>query len=191
MKKKTIAIALTIALAFTLSIGALAGENDYIATGALEVIPVLGYLGPDSEIVVPEPVPEIYVELPVKIMFAGFEADAGIIRAPVFAITNLSAKNDVKVEIAQFEQRTDPIVDLDGKLYLKLVDTLGEDLMTDLFPGDYSVNHPFIESLPRFVEDSETQNNRFEFTLSGFWSGAFDAELQPAFDMVIKLSAIV
>lgn len=158
-----------------------------------EIIPVYGYIGKDTTIVDPEPenpeVPpetEIYVEVPVKVMFAAFESDAGSVSSPNYTITNLSTANDVKVEIENFAQRANPAVDLDGKLSLKLTDHAGADLVTSVFPADYSSTKLLAGNLPKKADGSDA--NKLGFAIGGIWSGAFDSELHPAFDMTLKFS---
>ena len=189
--KKMIAIILTLGMALCIPGSAFAAETS--AENKTETVPVLGYIGPDAYTIPTDPETpsefEIYVEIPVQIMFAAFECDAGDVTSPRFAITNLSEKNDVRVEVERFDKLDNPDIDLDGMLSLTLVDSDGEPLIADLFPSDYSVGKVLAESLAAYVEGSD--DNRLEFTVGGTWSGTFDDELHPAFDMTIKLSAVL
>ncbi|MDL2237501.1 hypothetical protein LJC56_06695 [Christensenellaceae bacterium OttesenSCG-928-K19] len=161
-----------------------------------EVIPVYGYIGQDTTIVDPDPekpeVPpetEIYIEVPVKVLFAAFESDAGAISSPDYTITNLSTANDVKVEVESFVQRATPAVDLNGNLSLKLVDSKGADIVGGLFPGAYESAKLLAENLPKKADGSDA--NRLGFAIGGTWNGGFASELHPAFDMTLKFSVAV
>ena len=192
MKKKPLAIIMAICMIATLSNVAFAvDEIAMMATeNTVETIPVYGYVGPDAYVVPPNPEEgelEIYVELPTHIMFAAFEGDNGTVTSPKFKITNLSELNDVKVEIEQFVQRPDPEIDLEDNLFLQLANNKGEWIIPDLFPADYSTEKLLTDNLSKYTVDSN--ENTFEFTIGGLWSGSFDTELQPVFDMTIKFSA--
>ena len=188
--KKTLTatlLALCVALVFTGT--AFAESESMTATSSEETIPVYGYLSEDTYVVEPEEptTGEIYVEVPTKVIFAAFESDGGQISSPKFAITNLSDKNYVTVEVAACSQQPNPEVDLDGKLALKLVAVGGSDLVSDLFPADYSAPKTLAERIPSYVEGSDS--NKIEFTVGGTWSGGFAENLQPAFEMTLKFSA--
>ena len=196
MKKKTMALLLILCLILSISNAAFAssGVEYESAANNVEVIPIYGYLGPDKSIIEPDPddpeTPpevEIYVEVPVRIMFAAFESGAGAVASPRFTITNLSEISDIKIEIENFEQRFDPEADLDGMLSLKFVNYRNEDLVTELFPANYPPAKLFTGKLPRYVEGSE--DNKLGFMVAGRWNGSFGKELQPIFDMTLKFSA--
>ena len=193
MKNKTKAfiLALCLLLSFPSAAFAETSTDNTIIAGSSEIISVHGYLGPDT-VAPPDPNErpplEIYVEVPVKILFAAFESDNGEITSPVFTITNLSATSDIKLEIENFEQRYDPAADLDGKLSLSLQSTDNESLVSDLFPASYSSQKLLSANLSRLEEGQDS--NRLDFTIGGNWSGPFDTELYPVFDMTIKISAV-
>ena len=164
-------------------------------TDGKEVIPVYGYIGEDTTIVDPDPenpeVPpetEIYMQVPVKIMFAAFESDAGAISSPQYTLTNLSTANDVMVEVNNFAQRSNPNVDLEGKLALNLTDYAGVSLVSGVFPATYPPAKLLKDVLPKKADG--VTDNQLEFKVGGTWSGAFNKELQPAFDMTLKFSVV-
>ena len=191
--KKTIALFLVLCMAVFVPNAALASNSFETTTtdNSSETLPVFGYIGSDTHTIPPDPeVPqelEIYVEVPVEIMFAAFESDEGAVTSPKYAITNLSEINAVRVEIESFEQRESPAIDLDGKLFLTLVDNNNEPLIAELFPSDYATGKVMTESLAAYVDDAD--DNKLEFMVGGFWSGSFDVGLQPVFDMTIRFSA--
>ena len=199
MKKRLTAIVVSLCMVVSVSNVVFAnGEDDSYKTitGEEETIPVYGYVGPDKSVIPPdtggegEPSPvEIYVEVPTKILFAAFESKEGEITSPKFTITNLSELNDIRVEIESFEQRNSDDVNLDGRLSLKLVDVSNEDVVPELFPSSYSPpGKLLLDSLSKSVEGFD--NNKFVFMVGGMWSGSFDEELQPVFDMVVKFSSV-
>jgi len=195
MKKKIFAIIMALCMTVSLSAAAFVEDEINIMTteNATEIIPVYGYVGPDSHIIPPNPEEpdtelEIYVELPTHIIFAAFENHMGTVTSPKFKITNLSSSNSVKVEIEQFEQRSTPAIDLDGGLLLELLNAEGQCIIPDLFPADYSEGKLLSDGLSKYIDEST--DNQLEFTIGGSWSGSFETELQPIFDMTIKFSAI-
>ena len=195
-KKFTIGIMLALLMMLAIPYTAFAEEaTGYkIVETEKETIPVHGYLGPDAHVTNPEPEDpepsedtEIYVEVPVKILFAAFESDGGIITSPKHTITNLSAISDVKVEIEQFVQRPNPDVDLGNNLSLKLLSASNEELVPDLFPSNYTSGKILTENLSKYIEGEDS--NKLEFMVGGTWNGSFSEELMPVFDMIIKFSA--
>ena len=190
MKNTAIAVFLTLCIILSISHAAFAEDetdNPIITTtNSLEIIPVHGYVGPTEDILTPET--EIYVEVPAKILFAAFESDDCTVTSPNFTIKNLSAANDIKVEIENFEQRMDLDIDLDGNLSLVLLNDNNEEIISDLFPSNYSTAKLLCANLPKYEEDSEL--NQLTFTLGGIWSGSFDTKLHPVFDITIKFSAV-
>ena len=160
-----------------------------------EVIPFYGYIGKDTQIVDPDPenpiIPpetEIYVEVPVKVMFAAFESDAGAVSSPDYTIANLSSVNDVKVEIADFVQTSAPGQGVEDNLSLKLTDNSGTSIVDGLFPGSYSSPKTLKAMLPKKTGDSG--DNVIGFKIGGTWTGGFDKEIQPSFDMTLKFSVL-
>ena len=161
-------------------------------TDGKEIIPVYGYIGKDTNIVDPDPgepgvapETEIYIEAPIKILFASFESDAGAITSPKYAITNLSTVNDVKVEVKSFLQREDG-VELSGRLALNLVDHDGGELLSGLFPADYTQPKLLKNVLPKRVEGST--DHVLPFAIGGRWNGAFAKELHPVFDLTLQFT---
>jgi len=190
-RSKILAVVMILCMVFYTSSSAFAAETDpenpnMTVTDSIEIIPVYGYLGTDTAVIDPE-VTEIYVEVPVKIMFAAFEGDDGMITSPIFTITNLSEISDVKVEIEQFVQRPDPAANLDGNLSLKLVSYTGDDIIANLFPSEYPPSKVLTDNLPKYVEGSD--GNKINFRVGGTWGGSLNGKLQPVFDMTIKFSA--
>ena len=195
MKKNLIAVALVLCVA-TIGFGAaLANEepepSDKTTESSSEIIPIHGYVGPFSEVVTPDPDPdrvtEIYVSVPVKIIFAAFDIDNGEISSPVYKITNLSKTTDLKIEIESFTQNNDEDAPLNGQMNLKLVNQENEDLVAELFPSDYTNKKLMTDMLPKNV-DSEN-HHIFNFMIGGRWDGDFDTKVSPIFDMTIKFSA--
>ena len=161
--------------------------NEKITTDTLETITIHGYVGPFAEVVIPDPV-EIYVEVPVKILFAAFDTDEGEVTSPNYKIINLSDTNDVKVEIEGFVQQDDPIAILDNQLSLKLLTPDNEDLVSELFPADYSSAKLVKDNLSKNIEGYN--DNIIEFMIGGTWSGSFETEIKPVFDMTVKFTGI-
>ena len=188
MKNKAIAFFLTLCMMLALQNAAFAdGEIiNIITTNNVETIPIYGYIGPDADII--DPTSEIYVEVPVKILFAAFESDVGEITSPQFTITNLSTTNNIKVEIESFEQRFDPAINLDGNLSLTLLNDNNEVVIHDLFPSTSPPEKLLCENLSAYEEESA--NHQLIFTIGGIWNGTFDNKLHPVFDITIKFSAI-
>ena len=190
-KKKVLAFMLAIFMAMSVFNLALSAEEpeptDKITTSETEVIPVYGYIGPLSPIIPTDPETEIYVEVPIKIMFAAFDTQEGAVSSPVFKITNLSEKTDIKVEIADFSQQIEPAINLNDSLSLKLVTPAKTDLVSELFPADYSTAKVMTDKLVKNTEDAG--DNVLSFTIDGTWSGSFNEEIQPVFDMTLKFSA--
>ena len=194
MKKKLLAVTLAFGMMLLVPHSALAEEanqnQSYLGTSAEEeVIPVHGYLGPDSHVVDPggdEEETEIYVEIPTKVVFAAFESDAGEVVSPRYTITNLSAISDLKIEIESFTQKNESNASLNGQLTLKILTHEGNTLLADLFPAEYPARKLLCERLPKAVDGS--QENKLGFMLGGNWSGNFKQEIQPIFDMVVKFS---
>ena len=191
MKTKIFAVACAAALALSIITPTVFAEETEpessvkTTTESVEVIPVHGYIGSDTSIETP-PDSEIYVEIPVKILFAAFEKDGGNVTSPKYTIKNLSEISDIKVEVENFEQVSDPAVDLDGKLSLKLVSLVNEDIVPGLFPADYPPAKLLTEKLPKYVEASA--DNKIDFLIGGEWQGEFDSKLYPVFDMTLKFS---
>ena len=190
MKKNTLATMLILCMLFALTGTALATET-MTSDKNTEVIPVLGYVGPDTVVIDPDdpdPTAEIYVEVPTQVIFAAFESGSGIVTSPKYAIKNLSTESDIRVEIESFTQQNAETVPLDGKLTLKLVTYTNTDLVTGLYPAAYPPAQTLADRLPKQVDESE--DNILGFMISGHWSGDFEAELQPNFDMTVKFSVI-
>jgi len=191
-KKYVVAVILALYIAFTAFNLAASAEDDSPPTykeitESSEIIPVHGYIGPSSTVIPTEPL-EIYVEVPVKILFAAFDTDEGIVTSPLYKITNLSDKNDIKVEIEDFTQIDAHDADLNDSLSLKLISPGNGDLVDELFPSDYSAPKLMTASLSKYIEEST--NNVLQFTIAGTWNGTFDREIQPIFDMTVKFSGV-
>lgn len=161
-------------------------------TEGRQVIPLYGYIGPDTIIVDPDPTDpevkpetEIYVELPVKILFAAFEGNNGAITSPDYTITNLSTANNVRVEIADFAQKGGS--DLGGQLQLDLVERSGGTLVSGVFPASYPPTKVFAENLSK---NNGGSDNVLEFGVGGSWSGDFVGERNPSFAMTLLFSVV-
>lgn len=165
--------------------------NESNGVDGKNVIPFYGYIGEDTNIVDPDPTdpevkPEtqIYVEVPVKVAFAAFKSDGGTITSPEYQISNLSTNNAVKVEVENFVQ-TDPS-DLEGKLSLNLLTLEGSDLLDGLFPASYPPAKVLKDTLAKKSEGST--DNTIDFKIGGNWSGGFNKQIEPAFDMTLKFT---
>jgi len=187
-KKSIWASVLVVCMMLSLFTAVLAEDTpeptDKTTTAGMEVIPVHGYVGAHTDVVPPSA--EIYVEVPVKILFAAFDSDDGAVTSPRFKITNLSSKTDIAVEIEDFEQRYDSDAILNDRLSLKLVTLDNEDLVSELFPSSYASAKLMTANLSKFVEGSG--GNVLDFMVGGTWSGGFDEEIKPMFDMTVKFS---
>ena len=149
------------------------------------LIPVAGYFGEDTV----EITPEIYVEVPTQLVFAAFEADAGVVSSPQYSIKNLSENTDVRVTLENFTQTNPAAAPLDGLLTLKLVTPDTEtDLLTDIFPQDEPQAMVLTERLPKLADGFA--DNELAFRIGGIWDGVFDKELQPSFTMTLQFTAI-
>ena len=187
MKKKITATLMALVALVSMQTAVFAAEPDYAETSAGEnVIPVLGYVSPDTHVVTPPGEGEIYVEVPVKILFAAFESGAGMVSSPKYTISNLSQVSDLKVEIGSFVQSNEGEVPLNGQLDLQLVSPGEGTLVADLFPDNYSSAKLLCERLPKMVDGQ--QGHQLELMVGGQWSGGFDVELQPAFEMTVLFS---
>ncbi|MDL2224827.1 hypothetical protein LJC20_01250 [Eubacteriales bacterium OttesenSCG-928-M02] len=160
-----------------------------------ETIPVYGYIGEDSEIIDPDPtdptIPpekEVYVEVPIKMLFAAFEGDGGAVTAPNYTITNLSTANDVKVSVKNFAQRNGLEVDLDGKLQLDITDETGSPRISGAFPADYTQPKVLAETLSKKTESGT--GHILPFSIGGTWSGAFTKDIRPVFDLTLEFTVI-
>ncbi|MDL2220798.1 hypothetical protein LJC55_03935 [Eubacteriales bacterium OttesenSCG-928-N14] len=178
--------------------GALAAQAEPTTTESggqgEEVIPVYGYIGEDGEIVDPDPTdptipPEkqLYVEVPVKVMFAAFESGNGAITSPDYSITNLSSVNDVKVELKDFSQRQTG-ANLDGLLTLDLTGKDGQQLLGGIFPADYSTAKTLAERLAK--KSNGSTDNVLQFAFGGNWSGTFGEDINPVFDMTLQFTVL-
>ena len=198
MNKKIFATILAVCVMVSLSSAALADDDNLLdtkeTTKSAEIIPVFGYVGPDAIITEPDPeLPgtpsaEIYVEVPVKIVFIAFESSNGIVASPKYTIKNLSTLNDLKVEIENFSQSNEAAEPLNGQLTLKLTSHEGADLVPDLFPSNYSTKKLLTDNLPKMVDDSDA--NHLGFVVNGNWSGSFDSTILPEFDLTVKFSVV-
>ena len=187
-KKLKVAVALALCMALLVPnfifASAAGGNTTTNGSDGNQIIPVQGYI--DSNEAVIDPTTEIYVEVPVEILFAAFESDAGAVTSPRYTITNLSEVSGVKVEILNFTQRDDPAASLNGQLSLKLVDYDGNDLATDMFPNDYQTAKLLTGHL---AAADGSGANKLGFTVGGTWDGSFAERLYPEFDMTLKFSA--
>ena len=188
MEVKRNAIAIIMALCMILSVPHVVYANtpEYDTTENIsEIIPIFGFVGLFESINPPDD-PEIYVEIPIEILFAAFNTDNGEVTSPRYTIKNLSTTDDVKVEIQNFEQRDIPYVQLDGKLSLDFVNYDKQTIVDGVFPANYSSPKTFKSNLSRFIDG--TEDSTIEFMIGGTWTGEFDTELQPVFDMTLKFS---
>ena len=191
MKSKITALVLLLCMVFSSNAVFAEDEttpeaNDKIINNSTEIIPVHGYVGPFEVVIPPDPEVEIYVEAPIKILFSAFDSDNGMVTSPKYVITNLSEKTDIKVEIESFAQQFDENASLDGQLSLKLVTHSNEDLVTELFPSDYTAAKLMSEKLNKNIDDG---SNSIGFMIGGSWLGDFEQEIKPIFDMTMKFSA--
>ena len=196
MKRKRFAIVLALCAALLVPQAVYAGEAvlppDYMETNAeVEVIPVNGYIGRDTETIIPDEDGQsavIYVELPVCVVFAAFESGGGLVSSPQYTITNLSEENDLRISLEGFAQTNAGTVPLNGGLRLDMLSHEGEALAAGVFPADYAEEKPLCERLPQKTEGSE--DNQFGFKLGGSWSGGFAADIQPSFEMTLRFSIV-
>jgi len=155
-----------------------------------EIVPVYGYIGAIESIEPQEPgqptQKEIYVEVPIKLLFAVFHEDAGAVSSPTYSITNLSEISDVKVEIENFVSRPDTDAALNGQLSLHITDEQGAMIQSNLFPAEYPPAKVLEERLLKKTEESS--ENAITFRIGGMWEGGFETELYPTFDMTFKFS---
>ena len=191
MTKKLIALFLSLCITASVTGSAFAAEanagQDYkITDSTTDVVPIYGYIGFDtSEIDPDDKETEIYVEVPVKLLFAAFEFDAGTVTSPKYTITNLSETSDIKVEIESFEQHDEAITPLGSKLSLKLLTPENEDI-AELLPASFPKT--LAASLSKYVEGDDS--NQLTFSVGGTWIGTFDVDLQPVFDLTLKFSGV-
>ena len=199
MKKKILATALALCMVLSIFTATAAAEepasadNSKISENSIEIIPVYGHIGSNADIISPDPddpdpLPEaeIYVEVPIRILFAAFDADEGAITSPKYTITNLSETTNIKVEIENFTQQNDTAAPLENQLSLTLVSHENTNLLPELFPADYQSAKLVSANLSKVVEDSDS--NILRFMIAGTWSGSFDKEIKPTFDMTVKFS---
>jgi len=201
MKKKLFAMALALCMVLSLFTATATAEepepasadNSKISESSIEIIPVYGHIGSNTDIISPDPddpdpLPEaeIYVEVPIRILFAAFDADEGAVTSPKYTITNLSETTNIKVEIENFTQQNDTEVQLENQLSLTLVSHEYTNLLPELFPADYQSAKLVSANLSKVVEDSDS--NILRFMIAGTWSGSFDKEIKPIFDMTVKFS---
>lgn len=187
-------VALIVPTTAALAAGFEPADPSYTTTNGAdgkEVIPVYGYIGQDTEIIDPDPeepeIPpetQVYVEVPVKVLFAAFESDKGAITSPDYTLTNLSTVNDIQVEIANFRQKD--AADLAGKLTLDITDHAGAELVAGVFPAEYSSAKLLKDKLSKKVDGST--DNQLGFKIGGVWSGTFNSELHPSFEMTLQFS---
>ena len=194
---KRAAVMLCLALLIALSIP----NTAYAADEALQyntlaesqgVIPVNGYIGKGAIIIDPEdpedPPVDIYVEVPVRMVFAAFESDVGKVTSPTYTITNLSEKVDVKVEVEGFEQSNSETTTLNKQLALKLLRKDNVVLVENLFPAEYAMPKLITDRLPKMLDGSE--NHKLEVNIGGWWSGSFVQEMKPSFNMTLRFTAV-
>jgi len=157
----------------------------HATSASSETIPVSGYIGANALAITPG---EIYVEVPVQLVFAAFESDAGIVTSPQYTIKNLSADTDVKVTLESFTQTNAESVLLDDLLSLKLLTPAYEDLLTGIYPQAEPQALVLTERLPKLEEGST--DNELGFCIGGTWHGAFDTEAKPDFEMVLTFTIV-
>ncbi|MDR1328089.1 MAG: hypothetical protein LBK23_00605, partial [Oscillospiraceae bacterium] len=131
---------------------------------------------------------EINVSVPVKLIFAAFDTDAGDITAPVYHIKN-NGKNTASVTVDGFDEIDGDELTLTkdppgaNGLQLKLEGT-GASLgtgMTDYLEISSSINEPLC-TLQGFGEADDT----YYFTFSGKYNGAFSTVRRPEYFLVLK-----
>jgi hypothetical protein len=169
-----------------------------------QTIPVYGYVGEDvtleDETPGDEEEPpvinkyEINVSVPVKIIWAAFESDAGVVTAPQYKIMNKSEESTVAVTLVSFAASgtTDAAnTAVDKKLTLN---------MTGNFPGGssagniavitsdgddatYPVNDTMVTTSTPLAARGE-----YTFTLAGTYGGSFATAYEPKYTMTFEFS---
>jgi hypothetical protein len=163
-------------------------------------IPVYGYVGPEDTLIDPDPdnpeeppiVTEVNVSVPVKIIWAAFEPDAGTIVAPNYYIQNHSTVHDLKVKMESFQPRPGgDNTSVDQFLVLNLAGKAGGfEASNPISSGNGIVaSFPINGSTTIDFANTFTKGGKWDFTLTGNWSGAFvSTSYVPAYDMVLVFS---
>ena len=151
-------------------------------------IPIYGYVGEDATITDPDPdgpgdpptiTPyEINVSVPVKIMWAAFESDAGAVSAPNYKITNNSEQNDVEVTLTSFLGTGTDNAAVDKDLALSLTGDLAKAVVTGNGTSASYFNTPDVIG----VIDAR---DFWAFSLGGTYAGGFDTVYLPTYEMVL------
>ena len=121
------------------------------------------------------------MSVPVKIIWAAFESDAGAISAPNYKIINNSAANDVDVTLTSFSgssTNTDNAI-VDPNLVLNLT---GSEMAGNVVTGNGAT-----ATYLTIPASKGTLNSRSEwtFSLGGMWSGGFTTAYTPTYEMVL------
>jgi hypothetical protein len=168
-------------------------------------IPVYGYVGPEDELIDPEPedpdkppiVAEVNVSVPVKIIWAAFEPESpgpsAPIAAPNYYIQNHSSKYDLKVKVERFQPRVSAgNTGVDGYLELNLIGKANEFELTNVLADGAGGVPSFPVAGGSEIVFSGTLykgGTKWGFTLGGTWSGAFNSNAYtPVYDMILLFS---
>jgi hypothetical protein len=164
-------------------------ENSPLIT---DNIPVYGYVGEDAEITDTDPTNpdtppgtnayEINVSVPVKILWAAFESDAGAVSAPDYHIKNNSRTYDLDVTLSSFLARVSAAnEEVDPFLTLNITGTeMATAGVINAGGADYDNDTPFATVLQK--------NTSWTFSLSGMYSGVFTTAYTPSYDMVLEFA---
>jgi hypothetical protein len=218
--KKSLSILLAVIMAVSLaSFPALAGDlptDDSVAYISLKgeygaktsdlippEIPVYGFVGPDDEIIDPDPedpdkppiIVEVNVSVPVKIIWAAFQGGSGVITSPEYRVINHSSTRDLKVKMLSFQPRSGAPdnANVDSKLVLNMLSTAGQfGASNNISNGNGSTAaFPVYAGNPlAFSGTLAHGNGEWKFKLGGMWNGSFPSvHYKPIYDMVLEFNA--
>ncbi|MCL2332639.1 MAG: hypothetical protein FWC54_04035 [Actinomycetia bacterium] len=154
-------------------------------------IPVYGYVGEDAVITDTDPSTpgsaptvtpyEINVSVPVKIIWAAFQSNAPAITAPSYYIKNNSASNALDVTLSSFTARsTSANSAVDADLTLNLTGT--EMAQAGIFNAGSGYTNTTAYTT---IFDPQAQ---WDFSLSGTYTGLFNAAYNPVYDLVLTFA---
>jgi hypothetical protein len=133
---------------------------------------------------------EIDVSVPVKLIFAAFDTDAGAVTSPVYFIKN-NGSEALDVTVGGFDEISGAGLTLTqgapsaGEIRLKLKGA-GASLGTGM--AGYLVDSDSIDEPLCTLQDSGSTGDTYFFTLDGEYNGAFDTVKRPEYFLDLKFA---
>ncbi|MDR3208167.1 MAG: hypothetical protein LBT60_07565 [Oscillospiraceae bacterium] len=209
--KKTLSILLAVVFmaafavpsAFAGSFDDSAQQHDDAVTGhdtdspITRIIPMYGYVGKDTNLIDPDPDnpdqppqpadTEINLAVPIKIIWAAFASDEGLVTSPTYTVKNFSTAHKVKISVVKFEAGFhDPSANgvVDSTLVLNLVGSYGQFGQINLLNvGTYKT------AITDIGTDLGSSTN-WNFRIAGTYTGTFATAYQPSYVLTFKFTYV-